>query len=53
MAEACNGVLSQEAYLFSNEERDYLTRTLDLPCKFVQGDTFATATVLHTAQFSA
>ena len=36
MAEACHGVLSQEAYLFSNEERDYLTRALDLPCKFVQ-----------------
>jgi hypothetical protein len=34
--EACHGVLSQEAHLFSNEEKDYLTRTLDLPCKFVQ-----------------
>jgi hypothetical protein len=34
-AEACNGVLSQEAHLFSNEEKHFLKRTLDLPCKFV------------------
>ena len=38
-AEACHGVLSQEAHLFSKEEKDYLTCTLDLPCKFVQSET--------------
>jgi len=53
MAEACQGVLSQEAHLFSNEEKDYLGHTLDLPCKFVQNETHLPPTVvLHTALFS-
>jgi len=39
IAEACQGVLSQEAHLFADEEKDYLTRTLALPCKFVRSET--------------
>ena len=35
MAEACYGVLLQEAYLFSDEEQDYLERALSLSGKFV------------------